>query len=527
ELQNAEWALSNTTKDIKAILDAAEDDYFRERRSDIDFVGERIQRNLLGMALETPEELETASILVAADLSPADTAMMQGQPGTWAILVALGNTGRFLGRFEVSVVTADQLEADLELRNLQLMVRQAGRWQSTRNVLTDVESFAPIGIIRPRTYPPHLYGGLEVAWGLTREDTGETTDLLRIPIVFDNGQMSLGQADVPVAGAPMAEKTGNWRLGVWAGDRSLGDLRFTLLSPEAACAAVVLRRFDLVASSRSGRMIKIKSVVNLSQVRSVAPFLAAETEFPCGGSLKVSVGILVDGTPVGEMEEQVVFHDGPARLTPGEFILPPIEAGRSSYKCSFVASVGEHCLGVREIEVHRGPPPGTDAQGRISDADRRERTEYATEAALITGQAHVTEHRTTTMGRNNIAPLAGVRATIGSTSPHAATEPPATVTLAATVAGARRVYAEVVAGLRRLGKRLGDRLAEAQGDWVSAPSCRPGVRVPDRQSPVGANDAQGRIGTGENARQAVTADEAERVLRSADVRVKSPRNHSS
>lgn len=80
ELQNAEWALSNTTKDIKAILDAAEDDYFRERRSDIDFVGERIQRNLLGMALETPEELETASILVAADLSPADTAMMQGQP---------------------------------------------------------------------------------------------------------------------------------------------------------------------------------------------------------------------------------------------------------------------------------------------------------------------------------------------------------------------------------------------------------------------------------------------------------------
>ena len=59
ELQNAEWALANTVKEIKAVLDAAEDDYFRERRSDVDFVGERIQRNLLGMALESPAELET------------------------------------------------------------------------------------------------------------------------------------------------------------------------------------------------------------------------------------------------------------------------------------------------------------------------------------------------------------------------------------------------------------------------------------------------------------------------------------
>jgi phosphotransferase system enzyme I (PtsI) len=80
DLQNAEWALHSTVKEIKAILDAASNDYFRERRSDIDFVGDRVLRNLQGMVLEQPATLESAAIIVAADLSPADTAVMFGQP---------------------------------------------------------------------------------------------------------------------------------------------------------------------------------------------------------------------------------------------------------------------------------------------------------------------------------------------------------------------------------------------------------------------------------------------------------------
>jgi phosphotransferase system enzyme I (PtsI) len=80
ELQNAEWALSSSIKEIKAILDGASDDYFRERRSDVDFVGERIMRNLQGLALDQPTQLESAAILIAFDLSPADTAMMHDQP---------------------------------------------------------------------------------------------------------------------------------------------------------------------------------------------------------------------------------------------------------------------------------------------------------------------------------------------------------------------------------------------------------------------------------------------------------------
>lgn len=72
---NAEWALHRTVEHIQGVFDAIEDDYFRERRSDVGFVGERILRNLLGR--ETgPVRPPPDAIVVAHDLSPADTAQL-------------------------------------------------------------------------------------------------------------------------------------------------------------------------------------------------------------------------------------------------------------------------------------------------------------------------------------------------------------------------------------------------------------------------------------------------------------------
>ncbi len=72
---NAEWALRRTVEHIKGVFDAIEDDYFRERRSDIDFVGERVLRNLLGREIG-PVRPPPDAIVVAHDLSPADTAQL-------------------------------------------------------------------------------------------------------------------------------------------------------------------------------------------------------------------------------------------------------------------------------------------------------------------------------------------------------------------------------------------------------------------------------------------------------------------
>ncbi|HAH19807.1 MAG: phosphoenolpyruvate--protein phosphotransferase [Omnitrophica WOR_2 bacterium GWF2_43_52] len=53
-----------------------EDEYLKERVSDINDVGRRVLRNLLGKTAKPLEELQEKVILVSHDLSPSDTAMM-------------------------------------------------------------------------------------------------------------------------------------------------------------------------------------------------------------------------------------------------------------------------------------------------------------------------------------------------------------------------------------------------------------------------------------------------------------------
>jgi phosphotransferase system enzyme I (PtsI) len=78
ERVNAEWALRRTVEKIKELFDQAGDDYFRERRSDVDFVGERVLRQLMGAPtdLPKPQDLGGPAVLVAHELSPADTAAL-------------------------------------------------------------------------------------------------------------------------------------------------------------------------------------------------------------------------------------------------------------------------------------------------------------------------------------------------------------------------------------------------------------------------------------------------------------------
>lgn len=76
ELINAEGAVKRTLDKFRVVFDAIEDEYLRERRSDIDSVGERLLRNLIGAEQQSLAELERKSIIVAHDLSPADTMQM-------------------------------------------------------------------------------------------------------------------------------------------------------------------------------------------------------------------------------------------------------------------------------------------------------------------------------------------------------------------------------------------------------------------------------------------------------------------
>lgn len=70
---NAEGALTRTLKRFRSVFDAIDDEYLRERRSDIDSVGDRILRNLVGVTQQSLADIERKSVVVAHDLSPADT----------------------------------------------------------------------------------------------------------------------------------------------------------------------------------------------------------------------------------------------------------------------------------------------------------------------------------------------------------------------------------------------------------------------------------------------------------------------
>ena len=73
---NAEWAVRRVTRKIKHLFDNIPDEYFRERRADVDFVADRVVRNLMGQVVDVEEEVPDGAVVIAHDLSPADAAML-------------------------------------------------------------------------------------------------------------------------------------------------------------------------------------------------------------------------------------------------------------------------------------------------------------------------------------------------------------------------------------------------------------------------------------------------------------------
>jgi phosphotransferase system enzyme I (PtsI) len=76
ESVNAEWAIKRAVRRIKAAFSDVADDYFKERRADVDYVGERIIKNLMGQVVDVEEPPPDGAIVVAHDLSPADAALI-------------------------------------------------------------------------------------------------------------------------------------------------------------------------------------------------------------------------------------------------------------------------------------------------------------------------------------------------------------------------------------------------------------------------------------------------------------------
>ncbi len=113
---NAEWALRRAVDDIRGVFDSIEDPYLRERRSDVEFVFERVLRNLLGRDMG-PLSPPPDAVVVAYDLSPADTATLHKAAVAGLLTDAGGKTSQ-----TAIIARAHEIPAVVGLENITELV---------------------------------------------------------------------------------------------------------------------------------------------------------------------------------------------------------------------------------------------------------------------------------------------------------------------------------------------------------------------------------------------------------------------
>ncbi len=73
---NVAFIFQEVLKKYVSVFAKIEDEYLKERSADINDVGKRVLRNLLGKEKKSLSELKNKAVIVAHDLSPSDTAAM-------------------------------------------------------------------------------------------------------------------------------------------------------------------------------------------------------------------------------------------------------------------------------------------------------------------------------------------------------------------------------------------------------------------------------------------------------------------
>lgn len=73
---NAEWALQKNLDAIQSTFEQIEETYLKERRHDFNYIGERILRHLIGHSEELFKHIPKNAVVIAHDLSPAESSQL-------------------------------------------------------------------------------------------------------------------------------------------------------------------------------------------------------------------------------------------------------------------------------------------------------------------------------------------------------------------------------------------------------------------------------------------------------------------
>jgi phosphotransferase system enzyme I (PtsI) len=116
---NAEYGLFRILEKVIRSFEMIEDEYFRERKHDIQDVGKKILRHLLGKERRPLSDITSESIVVAHNLTPADTISMREN-------LVKGFVTDIGGRTSHTAIVAQSLEipAVVGLKNITGQVRE-------------------------------------------------------------------------------------------------------------------------------------------------------------------------------------------------------------------------------------------------------------------------------------------------------------------------------------------------------------------------------------------------------------------
>jgi phosphotransferase system enzyme I (PtsI) len=197
---NAEWAVRMTIDKYREIFDRMDDDYLRGRISDIQYAGQRILANLAGKK-RTVLDMGEGVVIIASDLSPADTAQMK-------IDKVLGFATDIGGKTSHTAIVARsiQIPAVVALENI------------TRSVRTNddiiIDGSAGVVIVHP---DPEVRKRYEDKKRLYEEAQDDLLDYARLPAVTkDDYNVEIGGniefiEEIPSAIAHGADGIGLYR----------------------------------------------------------------------------------------------------------------------------------------------------------------------------------------------------------------------------------------------------------------------------------------------------------------------------
>ena len=77
--RNAEWALKVQRDQLSSMFERMDDPYLRNKKTDVVHVVDRVLRNLLNVGADEDEALDDGEIVIANDLTPADTVVLKAK----------------------------------------------------------------------------------------------------------------------------------------------------------------------------------------------------------------------------------------------------------------------------------------------------------------------------------------------------------------------------------------------------------------------------------------------------------------